>query len=201
MSIRHRTVLNSAIHLAVLGVGLLGVTTAALAHRPYWEPAPRYARPTVVAYEPDYVYARVVDVEPLFRQVRVSTPQRDCWVEEREVYSRPGIDASTAAPTVLGAIIGGVVGHQFGSGRGRDAATVAGTVIGASIGHSSAVRAGGTETRAVQRCAVSYEHGWEEQVEGYRVTYVHRGREYTTRMSYDPGSSVRIRVPNAPYGY
>ncbi|HEX2586429.1 MAG TPA: hypothetical protein VHL14_14995 [Steroidobacteraceae bacterium] len=30
--------------------------------------------------------------------------------------------------------------------------------------------------------------------EGYRVTYEFRGREYTTVMSYDPGSRVRIRV-------
>lgn len=35
---------------------------------------------------------------------------------------------------------------------------------------------------------------YREQIDGYRVTYVFRGREYTTRMAYDPGSRVRIRV-------
>src|SRR5690348_10744727 len=30
--------------------------------------------------------------------------------------------------------------------------------------------------------------------EGYRVTYEFRGQEYTTVMSYDPGSRIRIRV-------
>jgi uncharacterized protein YcfJ len=65
------------------------------------------------------------------------------------------------------------------------------------------VRAAGTETRNVKRCDVSYQQNWEEQVDGYRVTYVYRGREYTTRMAYDPGSKVRIRVPcdRNDYGY
>lgn len=192
MSIRHRTILSSAI----VGVGLLSTATAALAHPRHWDRSPQ---PVVVVPADDYVFARVVEVEPIMTRVRVSTPQRDCWYEEREVYPQRGIDGVTAGPTVLGAIIGGVVGHQFGSGRGRDAATVAGTVIGASIGHSSAVQAAGSETRDVKRCEVRYERSWEEQIDGYRVTYVYRGREYTTRMPYDPGSSVRVRAP--AYGY
>ena len=40
--------------------------------------------------------------------------------------------------------------------------------------------------------------GWddrtEERCDGYRVTYVFRGNQYTTVMSYDPGSRVRIKV-------
>lgn len=37
--------------------------------------------------------------------------------------------------TVAGAIIGGVVGHQVGSGRGNDLATAAGAIGGALLGH------------------------------------------------------------------
>lgn len=197
MNMRHCAVVSSAITC----VSLLGAT-AAFAHSPYWTRAPRYpAPPPVVEYEPAYIYARVVDVEPIVRQVRIDAPQRDCWYEQREVYPDRGIDAATAGPTVLGAIIGGVVGHQFGSGHGRDAATVAGSVIGASIGHSSAVRAAGPETRDVKRCDVRYEQSWEKRVESYRVTYVYQGREYTTRMPYDPGSRVRVPVSPDRYGY
>jgi outer membrane lipoprotein SlyB len=32
-----------------------------------------------------------------------------------------------------GALMGGVIGHQFGSGSGRDVATILGAIIGASI--------------------------------------------------------------------
>jgi len=37
---------------------------------------------------------------------------------------------------------------------------------------------------------------FEERTDGYRVTYLFRGREYNTVMSYDPGERVRIRVGN-----
>ncbi len=33
-----------------------------------------------------------------------------------------------------GALLGGVVGHQFGGGSGRDVATVLGTIVGAGVG-------------------------------------------------------------------
>ncbi|QDF75698.1 MULTISPECIES: glycine zipper 2TM domain-containing protein [Shewanella] len=36
-----------------------------------------------------------------------------------------------------GALIGGVIGHQFGGGSGKDVATVLGALIGGGIGHRS----------------------------------------------------------------
>ena len=36
----------------------------------------------------------------------------------------------------------------------------------------------------------------EQRIDGYRVTYLFRGREYTTEMSYNPGDRIRIRVGN-----
>jgi uncharacterized protein YcfJ len=133
------------------------------------------------------------------RQVRVETPRRECWDDVRHVESRPHIsDPGVGGRTLLGGIIGGVIGHQFGSGRGRDAATIAGTAIGASVGYDSARRVGGGHEEVVQRCAVRYENQYEERIDGYRVTYEYNGREYTTRMPYDPGRQMRVRVAVAP---
>ncbi|MCG9711656.1 glycine zipper 2TM domain-containing protein [Shewanella insulae] len=39
--------------------------------------------------------------------------------------------------TFGGALIGGVIGHQFGGGSGQDVATVLGALIGGGLGHSS----------------------------------------------------------------
>ncbi|MCL1042279.1 glycine zipper 2TM domain-containing protein [Shewanella marisflavi] len=39
--------------------------------------------------------------------------------------------------TFGGALIGGVIGHQFGGGSGKDVATVLGALIGGGIGHRS----------------------------------------------------------------
>jgi outer membrane lipoprotein SlyB len=40
--------------------------------------------------------------------------------------------------TVAGAVVGGVIGHQIGGGRGKDLATVGGAVAGGYAGHEIA---------------------------------------------------------------
>ncbi|PKG58953.1 MULTISPECIES: glycine zipper 2TM domain-containing protein [unclassified Shewanella] len=44
-------------------------------------------------------------------------------------------DRNTGWKTFGGALIGGVVGHQFGGGSGQDVATVLGALLGAGIGN------------------------------------------------------------------
>jgi uncharacterized protein YcfJ len=173
----------------------LAVSSAALASPPSWSSS-RHNR----AYDSGYDYAPVTHVEPIVRQVRVETPHRECWDDVRTTESRPHIsEPGVGGRTLLGGIIGGVIGHQFGSGRGRDAATIAGTVIGANVGYDSARRVyGDREEEVVKRCEVRYEDQYEERIDGYRVTYEYNGREYTTRMPYDPGEKMRVRVAVAP---
>lgn len=43
----------------------------------------------------------------------------------------------SGAGAVLGAIAGGVIGHQFGGGKGKDVATAAGAVAGGVAGHQA----------------------------------------------------------------
>ena len=100
---------------------------------------------------------------------------------------------------MLGGIIGGVIGHQIGSGRGQDTATVAGAADRCRRWlRQCRARATAREMReeVVQRCDIRYEQDYEERIEGYRVTYEYNGREYTTRMPYDPGERrCGCRVP------
>jgi len=148
----------------------------------------------------DYDYARVVNAEAIRRRVRISEPVRECWDET--VYESDGpLSSRHVGSTLLGGIIGGVVGNQIGSGRGRDAARIAGALIGGAIGNNvSHERQRGTydNERLVERCEVRYRDSWDERIDGYRVTYEYAGREYTTRMPYDPGERVRIRVDVTP---
>lgn len=189
---------NMRFRRSLMGIaGVLGVVATASAAPPPWSNARHYRGPSHEEYE----YARVVDVDPIVRQVRVETPRRECWDETRYVDSQPHIsDAQVGGRTLLGAAIGGVIGHQFGSGRGQDAATVAGALIGAGVGYDSAAKRypqGGHE-QVVQRCDVRYEHEVEERIEGYRVTYEYNGRHYNTQLPYDPGDRIRVRVAVAP---
>jgi uncharacterized protein YcfJ len=174
----------------------LTASTVALAAPPPWSNS-RHNRGSNDGYD----YAPVTHVEPIVRQVRVETPRRECWDETQVVESRPHIsDPAIGGRTLLGGIIGGVIGHQVGSGRGRDAATIAGAVIGSGVGYDLGRRrvSAATEERVVQRCATRYENEYEERIEGYRVTYSYNGREFTTRMPYDPGEKIRVRVAVAP---
>lgn len=150
-----------------------------------------------------YDYARVISSEPIRRYVTVRTPVRECWDETR-YYEVAQAVPGTGAATLFGAVIGGVIGHQFGSGRGNDAATVAGTLIGAAAGNTAARRRHGTETVAyaepVQRCKTTVREHREERIDGYRVVYQYRGQKYATQMPYDPGRELRVRVDIRPAG-
>ncbi len=148
-----------------------------------------------------YDYAQVIDVRPVVRIVTVTTPERECWEEQRE-YTVRRPSAGVAGSTLFGAIVGGVIGHQFGSGSGNDAATAAGALIGAAVGSDSARRRGAdyedVYTRPVRRCQTNYSSREEERIDGYDVTYRYHGQKYRTRMPYDPGARLRIRVDVRP---
>ena len=170
--------------------------------------------------------ATVISATPIVE--RIAAPRRECFTEQvtsyderrvrvpvREEYvtdSRP----SNGAGTVLGAIIGGVVGHQFGnSSGGRDRGTAAGAIVGGLIGNSierdndgynSGYRRATTReyaqveripvTRDVQRCSLVPES--REVIRGYDVRYRYHDREYTTRLSYDPGPTMPVNVEVRP---
>jgi uncharacterized protein YcfJ len=171
------------------------------------EPAGRYS---------DTDYARVVDVEPITRRIRVTEPRRECYEETRYDEARyedvrPRGPTPAAGSMILGGILGAAAGNQIGSGDGRRAATVAGALIGSALGHDAAARRAYRDERryearyyepprayTVERCDVRYQESWEERIEGYRVAYEYHGRRYETRLPYDPGERVRVRVDVFP---
>jgi uncharacterized protein YcfJ len=149
----------------------------------------------------DFDVAQVVRVEPVRRQVRVSEPVRECWEESQPISNGP-FSSNHIGATLVGGAIGTVVGNQIGRGRGKDVARVAGAILGGAIGHSVSVdraRQQGVETvHRYERCDVHYRDSYVERVEGYDATYEYAGREYATRMPYDPGERIRVRVDVSP---
>lgn len=181
-----------------LAVGLAAVSTAAWADhdrggRRYVDDD-RYDRDAGTEYD----YAPVVGIEPLRRRVRVSEPVRECWDEVVHVDDGP-FSSRHAGSTLLGGVIGGVLGDQFGHGHGRRAARAAGAIVGGAVGYNaSRQREGYGRERVVERCEVHYRDSWEERIDGYEVTYEYAGRRHVTRMPYDPGERVRVRVDVTP---
>lgn len=148
--------------------------------------------------------ARVIDVDPIVRVVRVSEPRRSCWDEDYIVRNSPRGRSGTAGSAILGGIIGGAIGNAFGDGRGRDAATVAGVLVGSAIGHDRAeshndrYHASADAVRTRTRCDVQDQWREEERIEGYDVTYEYLGERYRTRMSHDPGETLKVWVSVRP---
>ena len=118
-----------------------------------------------------------------------SRPRQECWTENR----RSG--GNRAAGAVIGGIAGGLIGHQIGSGSGNTAATIAGTLGGAAVGNEVA-RRNSDGPRAVERCRTVADQ--RERVVGYDVVYRFQGREFSTRLPYDPGPDLRVNVSVAP---
>jgi len=147
-----------------------------------------------------YDYAKVLSVTPAVRYVTVTTPVRECW-DDTEYYTRTSPDPGRAGRTLFGAIVGGVIGHQFGGGSGNDAATVAGSIIGAAVAGNSADGPAYRSTeysRPVRRCETNYQSREEERIEGYDVVYTYHGQKYATRTPFDPGRRIKIRVDVRP---
>lgn len=172
------------------------ITTAALSAT--LMAAPAFAKNNSRGWE----YAKVVSADPVIRQVRVSEPQRECHEEpvtERTVYRG---SQDPAAP-LFGAIIGGVIGHQFGGGRGKDVATVAGALIGANhvATHGSSGNRVVERTVYETRCSTVHYARYEDRIEGYNVAYRYQGHTYRTWLPYDPGKRMRVRVDVSPVAY
>jgi uncharacterized protein YcfJ len=166
--------------------------------------------------------ATVISSTPVYE--RVSTPRRECYNEQvtayeehrssRRVYDDRRYEESNRGigpGTVLGAVIGGAIGRQFGNSTGgRDRGTAAGAIIGGIIGNDAENRGGYDRassrqvydvervpvTRDVQRCQVVQDY--REEIRGYDVRYQYQGREYTTRMAYDPGRTMPVNVHVRP---
>ena len=141
--------------------------------------------------------ARVIEAQPLYETVAVAHPVTECWTEtvNRSSY-RPG---AYIAP-IAGGIIGGVVGHQFGKGRGNTALTVAGTLLGASVGHGLG-QSNYRQQPVVEHerhCETVDQYEQQQQLVGYRVKYRYEGQTYYTQTSEHPGKHIPVRVSVYP---
>ena len=144
-----------------------------------------------------YVYAPVVDVQPIYHDERVPVEREVCWAER----VHPRRSRGSATGTIAGAIIGGVIGNQFGDGNGRRALTAAGAALGASIGHDAAKqhrRHGGPVSR--QRCEIQVDYEPRSYTSGYNVRYEYNGEVFETRTRSQPGDVIRLEVSARPVG-
>jgi uncharacterized protein YcfJ len=144
-----------------------------------------------------YEWATVVEAEPIIRIIRRPVGEEVCWQEEvyREVPER-----RAKAPVVFGALLGGLIGNQFGSGHGRDAMTFAGVALGSAIAKDNQRRNNPQHFYASleDRCGINTEWQETKQIIGWDVVYEYQGETYVTRMQNEPGERIQVQVSIAP---
>lgn len=145
-------------------------------------------------------YADVLRVDPVYQNRLIREPHEECYDQPTRYRERSGGDPTGG--TVVGAIIGGVLGNQVGKGDGRKAATVAGAVIGGAVGRDIDRNNGsqpGREYRGTrQECRIVEVEREQREVAGYDVEYRYRGQMFMSRLSFNPGERLRIRVAITP---
>ncbi|MEQ1516224.1 MAG: beta/gamma crystallin-related protein [Usitatibacteraceae bacterium] len=151
----------------------------------------RFAEPSPL---PAYDYRRrpserLIEVEITSSRAVMAQGNERCWTEHDH---RSSSGERNAGGAIVGALIGGILAHQVGGGRGRDAATAAGALAGAAIGSNSG--GGNDYGRDYERCR-STDYGrpayWD-------VTYNFRGREFRAQLSYPPGRTITVNPSGEP---
>ncbi|BBQ83635.1 MULTISPECIES: glycine zipper 2TM domain-containing protein [Enterobacteriaceae] len=134
-------------------------------------------------------YAQVISATPIKETVK--NPRKECR-NVTVTHRRAVQDENRIAGSVLGAVAGGVIGHQFGGGRGKDVATVVGALGGGYAGNQvqGAMQNNDTYTTTEQRCKTVYDKS--EKTLGYDVTYKIGDQQGKIRMDKQPGSQIPL---------
>ncbi len=123
----------------------------------------------------------------------VGTPEQRCWVEPGQVAQTQG--SANIPGAVVGALLGGILGHQVGGGSGKDLATAGGAIAGAALGYNVGSNGQAAATPDVQRCeSVSN----QAQAQYWDVTYSFRGQEHRTQVTTPPGSTITVNEQGEP---
>ncbi|TXH74344.1 glycine zipper 2TM domain-containing protein [Thiobacillus sp.] len=142
------------------------------------------------ALNPKPEFAEVLAAKPVTETVK--TPRQECHdvvVNEQA----PVKDSNRIAGTAIGAVAGGLLGHQIGGGTGRTLATVGGAAAGGYAGNQiqKNMQEKDTVSRTETRCKTVYES--HTKTIGYDVRYRLGKEEGHVRMDHQPGSRIPVK--------
>lgn len=136
-------------------------------------------------------YADIVSVDPI---VQTSSTPREVCENVTVTHQRPVKDENRIAGTAIGAIVGGVVGNQFGGGSGKKIMTAAGAVGGGLAGNQvqQQMQQGDTYQTTEQRCSTVNDS--KQETVGYDVRYRYDGEVHEAKLDDKPeGERVLMR--------
>lgn len=135
-------------------------------------------------------YAKVVSATPIKKTT--NHPTQECH-DEAVTVQKPVKDKHQVLGTAIGAVVGGVAGHQVGGGDGKKIATVVGAAAGAYAGHEIQKNHQENATQTVTKQVCKTVDHKTTKIVGYTVKYEYNGTLHTTRMDHDPGAQVQVK--------
>lgn len=132
----------------------------------------------------------IVDVEAVYSNSYNYVRQEQCFEQQVPVYQNRN---GSSGDVLAGALIGGVIGNQFGSGDGKDAMTVLGAIIGADAAGRPRQEVAGYVSE--WRCEMVDVPQETRSFEYYLVTYQMDGRYYQLETSqlFEVGQRIEVR--------
>ena len=139
-------------------------------------------------------YATVTSVEKVYKQYRTEEPYQECYIKETLQNQGDG----SATNEIMGAILGGAIGNQFGEGDGKDVMTLAGIFLGASLAND-AEKANSTGQVVVSQevCETKVKTSFVKRLSHYLVHINYEGRDLafaTKNRPYDDIIKVKVTV-------
>jgi uncharacterized protein YcfJ len=139
--------------------------------------------------------------DPIASNVIKEVPIKSCRMEQVPIYGTTSGSAvkPSVADKAAGAIFGGLLGSQLGSGDGKDAATFLGAIIGAEmvdgqVGQQKQQVIAGYREQEV--CEMIIQQRTVQEVTSYK-TYIEFGGQIwqlNTPISYAKGDFVKVNV-------
>ncbi len=147
-------------------------------------------------------YVDVIDVlgsEAIYTDVQTQQPYQHCYQVRK--------NSGSATNELIGGILGGAIGNQFGGGDGKKITTIAGSLLGASIANDieKSQDAQGNTGHTKQVCETRYRNENSKRFSHYLVHYKYKGAKGYYKSSQNPiGEAtvlVNISVEALPPGY
>ena len=139
-------------------------------------------------------YATVTSIEKVYKQYRTEEPYQECYIKETLQNQGDG----SATNEIMGAILGGAIGNQFGEGDGKEVMPLAGIVLGASLAND-AEKANSTGQVVVSQevCETKVKTSFVKRLSHYLVHIDYEGRDLaftSKKRPYDDVIKIRVTV-------
>ena len=139
-------------------------------------------------------YATVTSVEKVYKQYRTEEPYKECYIYETLQNQGDG----SATNEIVGAILGGAIGNQFGEGDGKEVMTLAGIVLGASLAHDEELANSTNQVVVSQEvCETKVKTSYVKRLSHYLVNIDYEGRDLaftSKKRPYEDVIKVKVTV-------